>query len=279
MALFKEIKCRHCGDKTAILSRVRLADEQYICNKCTSGIPSDLINKISEYDYDEFVKLREYMDVTNTELAKKFRESQRYQCIHLDSEHGIFYLDGMRPRIYFHLWDLTRFDLSFHPDEVKEGMFGTKVTGKIYLEIETTFPHFYKEEIIDHYAKASAQVKGLLSNKVTYENPKDMDDFLHYFMKAWQRCIDRAIEQWEHEHPEYNNARSAQYQESSTPSELQQAMALFMLDDLQNVTLDDIKAQRNRLIKTFHPDHGDSADTGYAQKINNAYEVLKSYLS
>lgn len=55
-------------------------------------------------------------------------------------------------------------------------------------------------------------------------------------------------------------------------------MALFMLDDLENITLEKVKMQRNRLIKTFHPDKGSADDTNYAQKINNAYEVLKSYL-
>ena len=55
-------------------------------------------------------------------------------------------------------------------------------------------------------------------------------------------------------------------------------MALFMVDDLENITLDELKKIRNRLIKTFHPDANDASDTGYSQKISDAYEILKSVL-
>ncbi len=56
-------------------------------------------------------------------------------------------------------------------------------------------------------------------------------------------------------------------------------MALFMLDSLDNVTLEEIKGYRNRMIKTFHPDKGSAEDTKYAQKINKAYELLKQHLA
>ena len=60
--------------------------------------------------------------------------------------------------------------------------------------------------------------------------------------------------------------------------ELQQAMSLFMIDDLSVITLSELKAQRNRLIKTFHPDKATDADAKYAQKINAAYETLKAHV-
>ena len=65
---------------------------------------------------------------------------------------------------------------------------------------------------------------------------------------------------------------------SSESSELQQAMNLFMVDDLEALTMEDLKKMRSRLMKTFHPDLNDGKDTVFAQKINAAYDVLEKYL-
>ena len=61
-------------------------------------------------------------------------------------------------------------------------------------------------------------------------------------------------------------------------SELQKAMLVFLIDDLKDVTLDNLKEQRNRLMKMYHPDAIPDIDPKYAQKINSAYEVLKNHL-
>lgn len=52
------------------------------------------------------------------------------------------------------------------------------------------------------------------------------------------------------------------------------ALSLFMLEE--GYTLDDLKKQRNRLMKSFHPDEKDAETARYAQKINSAYVVLKN---
>lgn len=57
--------------------------------------------------------------------------------------------------------------------------------------------------------------------------------------------------------------------------ELREALAVFLFDDISEVTLDKLKSQRNKLIKSFHPD-GTNEDEKYAQKINAAYELLKN---
>lgn len=45
----------------------------------------------------------------------------------------------------------------------------------------------------------------------------------------------------------------------------------------EGYTLEELKKQRNRLMKTFHPDEDDAEITKYAQKINHAFEILKSH--
>lgn len=60
----------------------------------------------------------------------------------------------------------------------------------------------------------------------------------------------------------------------STDVEYRAALSLFMLEE--GYTLDELKKQRNRLMKTFHPDEDDAEMTRYAQKINNAFSLLKT---
>ena len=64
---------------------------------------------------------------------------------------------------------------------------------------------------------------------------------------------------------------------SNASSDYYTALNLFMLDE--GYTLEELKKQRNRLLKSFHPDEGSEETKKYAQKINGAYEILKRKIS
>ena len=273
MGLFNEIKCVNCGKKTGMMTRTKLSDGQYICSKCTSGLPVSISSRLNEYDYDGFKRLQEYMEYSNNELSKIFRENHSFYSIHIDTEHRLFYLDGDHPRVYYKFEEVSEYDMEFIADEVKEGFLNTKVNGNIYYKIKVDFPSVFKEEALAKNVKAKAEVKtGLFKDKVKYDNPKGMNEFNLHFVNAWQASVNdmysrlaRELEEENYEVPGY----------STNTSELQTAMALFMFDDLSEVTLEKLDKQRKRLLKTFHPDEGSSDDTGFAQKINTAYDVLK----
>lgn len=55
--------------------------------------------------------------------------------------------------------------------------------------------------------------------------------------------------------------------------EYERAKCLFMLDD--KYTLDELKTQRNRLLKAFHPDNTHDNSDRYIDRINRSYEILK----
>lgn len=55
--------------------------------------------------------------------------------------------------------------------------------------------------------------------------------------------------------------------------EYERAKCLFMLDD--KYTLDELKTQRNRLLKAFHPDNTHGNSDRYIDRINRSYEILK----
>ncbi len=269
MGFFKEIYCADCGKKTNILTRTKLADEQYLCYECTADIPSYIQKCLPSYSLEQYRELKKYIEYSNNELSKLFNENHDFYSLHIDTEHEIFYFDSglFSEPLYLKFSNINDFDLVFSPDELKESMFGDKVTGKIFFKIKMNIPYFYYEKVLAKDVKAKAKTS-FFGSKVEYENPKGMSEFLFYFLSAWRNATVINDEQ------EFSSSNSA-----NPTNELQQAMALFMVDDLTKVTLEELKNHRNRLIKTFHPDIASETDTKYAQKINSAYEILKDYLS
>lgn len=78
------------------------------------------------------------------------------------------------------------------------------------------------------------------------------------------------------------NSQQNSYSSSSIPEDLQKAMALFMVDDLNNLTMIYLKKTRNHFMAALHPDAVKSEEeqaqaTEQAKKINIAYDLLKKY--
>ena len=267
MGLFKEIYCAECGLKTNVFTRTKLADGNYICSKCTKEIPSYILECVDGiYTLEDFRNLKRHIQKSKEEYEPIFQETHSYKDIHLDAFHGLFYFkehwtDSI---VYFPLSHIVEFDLSFSPNELKEGIIGDKVVGCVLLQLTVVNPLFHVEKIIDDHAKATARTSHF-GRKVDYESPKKMRDFLFAFQAAYDSFneeydgtdIDDAIEESE---------------------SVKNALALFMFDRLDDVSLENLRDQRNKLIKAFHPDSSPDVDTKFAQKINEAYEVLNRAL-
>lgn len=71
----------------------------------------------------------------------------------------------------------------------------------------------------------------------------------------------------------FGNREWAGQNESADMDEYERAKCLFMLDD--KYTLDELKTQRNRLLKAFHPDNTHDNSDRYIDRINRSYEILK----
>lgn len=274
---FEDVYCKECGKKTKFLSRMTLADGNALCSECKEIIPSYMTDSVrNNYSYDDYLVLKEYLEYSNKVLRSQFHETHKYYNIHLDTANRLMYIDSFfdTDPVYFHLYNVKDLTFVFSAEEFKEGMINDKVMGKVLMNIRMGTPAFYYEKIVDKNAHSKAK-KEFFGTKVKYENPKGMDEFMLYFNTARSVDIeaecDRILEEeFEEEYAEDDLIEAS--------SELQQAMSLFMVDDLSAITLEELKAQRNRLIKTFHPDTASDADTKYAQKINAAYEVLKKYV-
>lgn len=266
MALFTKVDCADCGNPTKPVLRTRLQDGNFVCGKCSLKVPTYIYKSfLQDYTIDMYRSFKEYKKYSDEVLRPEFEETTSYYMIHVDELNELFYIGAGidKNTVFLEFKNLVAFDLIFKPKELRNGITGQKVEGDVLVQVAMRTPYFIYEDKLVKDVKAKAK-KELFGTKVAYENPKGMDDFISAFLLVWELSRE-----------DDSDNETAQ---SSQPTELQQAMALFMLDSLSGVTLSDLKSHRNRLIKVFHPDKGDEADTRYAQKINNAYEVLKSYV-
>lgn len=269
MAFFKEVYCEKCGKKTRVMSRIKLKDNKYICSDCFEGIPDYLLKNFNDYTYDDYKRILEYLEYSNRELKDKFNEDLSYKTMHVDTTNGLFYIDEYRKtKLILKLENVIDFDIIFSAETYKDGALSDKVYGKILMRIQMSQPEFYFEDILEKDVKVKAK-KAFFKSTIEYQSPADMEEFSNTFKALCQMFYEKANSEYE------DNT----YQNNNIKDELQQAMTLFMLDTLDGITIEDIKKQRNRLIKTFHPDAGNTNDNKYATKINNAYDILIEYLS
>lgn len=87
---------------------------------------------------------------------------------------------------------------------------------------------------------------------------------------------DQSYSDQKHEYKRSDESQNNYRTNSNNSSDYYAALNLFMLDE--GYTMDELKKQRNRLLKSFHPDEGSEETKKYAQKINSAYEILKRNL-
>lgn len=198
MGLFKEIHCACCGKKTNLIQRTRLKDDQYVCSECTANIPGYIKSGLGKYyTYEQFTKLKEYIEYSNRYLALKFRETHYYETVHLDAVNGIMYYDhGITAKpLYLEIKNVETFELDFTPETYKEGVFTEKVKGDVKMHMACQNPIFDFTETIRYGAKGDARLKkGLFKDKLEYENPKGMDDLVAAFLQAKTEVLLRESE-------------------------------------------------------------------------------------
>ncbi len=192
MGLFKDVFCTECGEKTKMLTRTHLRDDSYLCSKCAAIVPSYMKKTFEgKYTIEEYREFKEYAKSSEEEYGEIFHETHSFHGIHIDTENRLFYMEDYSAlsRVYLNFYNVQQFDLTFRAEEYKDGLFGNKVKGTIFVELEMDMPYFYYEGVLASDVKAKAK-KSAFGNKVTYDNPEGMDDFLHYFGRAWEKDVE-----------------------------------------------------------------------------------------
>ncbi len=263
--------CDICN-KNIFLIKHRLIDGTIICNNCENMIPIDLIDYATvrwrRNDLETYLEYKRYSD---KELTPIFKETYHYGDLSIDENHALYKLNSNL--VIYEARNINSISFSFEPESVKKSfIFKTYAIGKAKMHLESNLPVFKLSTILSSRARA----EGYMENGVFVTRlPDPVIEIQAWFKSVFdeiQAQMDaeaKKEEYKEEEHYEYKEDKKR----NTYPNTIQSAMALFMYDTLDGLKTSDIKSQRNKLLKAFHPDEGE-ADTGYAQKINTAYELL-----
>lgn len=265
-------ECKCCGKKLKGTEQMIFGFDKtrfILCKECAAKIHPQIADYAKKnWKYEDYTDYLAWEEETKEERAQ-FKATEQYgyaSTLMIDSEHGLFTLGKGRvfkeseAGLIFRFADLVDWDLNFKAEKVKDGLLGIKVKGDEFAMIQLDRPNVLIEEILNYGASYPLRKKGILSSKYEYEFSGDFQEI----MAAFSIC----------EYIELAKQEGECDEEERDFDEIQKALALFMFDSMADATPDNLKKQRNALIKAFHPDFGEDNAT-YAAKINNAYELLR----
>lgn len=250
--------CNICDKELTAFNKRKIYDG-FICKDCCGKLPKVTLNQISNLRHFEIMDL---IENTEREKLKKFEATASYGKLHIDEFNGLFAIsdkldkDGkpMNSRDIFKCTDL-----------MEAGVYCVKPTvtknNKVICNIEFKFRLI--RPVID--VKLTLKVgtacfsKRTDSNHLEWDEPGDLSMFRNMFNQMLRT-----------ENEKYANPLR-DYFLNPENVELFKAKTLFMVDD--EYTEEEIRSQRKRLMKVYHPD-ADENTSEYAKKINEAYRLL-----
>lgn len=265
----KPDECKSCGKSIKGTEQQVFSNGDFcLCKECAGKIHPQILKYAKEnWSYTDYTDYLAWEEATKEERAH-FNPDVKYGygCqLAIDTERGLFSIGTKETGggMVLRFADLTDYELNFKPLNVKEGLLGDKVEGEEIVMVELATPKLYLEDVINYGVKLKLRKKGFISTKYEYELS---DDFLEA-IRAFNICI----------YVEAMRREGTYNQENQNIGEIEKALALFMFDSLDEVTEENLKQQRNALIKAFHPDNNESNEA-YSRKINAAYELLSGMI-
>lgn len=139
-----------------------------------------------------------------------------------------------------------------------------------------SFKNIYNQMLKREYDAlyANEQKKEEEKQREEYKRQREERERRERERKAWEEEYRRERERREQSFKEEQRRNDAMRVRES--EKVLKARALFMLEE--SFTEAELKSQRARLMKVFHPDNDNVDDHSYAQKINDAYLVLQKEL-
>lgn len=252
--------CVLCGKKTSVFSH-RLADG-HICKKCYSVLPTGFpLRTTDSYEIRELYE-------ENLEKANRFDATSNLGSLYLDSVHNLFCIsDGQKngqPTRFghiFHIMDLTGIGL------VCTNVRNTAARGydcrdNVICDIKfiVKTKKISADYIIKSNIRCSFKYNG---NKIEWDEPGE----LMVYRKMFEQMLDNVCGELT------RKLKDMQALIDKMPTDEKWARGILYLPSREELSAEEIKSARNRLIKIFHPDTGIS-DATYSEKINQAYRIL-----
>ncbi len=265
----KEQTCASCG-KTILEKNVAhhfYNDGKCICWDCNekvkpyihSGGDGFLID-YSNWSYEDYLNCVDFAETMKTEIGK-FHPDYKYGSLEVDTENLLFTISPILPqetKKVMRFQDILDYSFSFSDMSESKGLVRNTITANEIFQVVLKLPPMCQAEVILKNGVQIESSKKKLFSKTNYDLPEDFEAA----MRIFSSCVVAS--------KQVNPA-------GASVDEMQKALALFMYDDIKEVTKENLKERRNTMIKTFHPDNNESNEA-FSQKINNAYDVLNQYL-
>lgn len=267
--------------KNIFLIKHRLVDGTILCNNCANKIPIDILDYVTLYwnknNLEDYLEYKKYSD---EQLAPIFKETYRIGSISLDEDNALYKLSSSL--IVYEVKNIQQITFTFDPERVQKSiLFRSYAIGTSKAHITSIMPVFKLSTILSTRARANGYMENHVFNTRLPDHAIELQARVRQMIvdleKRQKQQKESATEQGEEsKQSEFHNNDYKRGTNSADPipEAIRNSLALFMMDSLVGVTVIDLKKQRNKLLKAFHPDEGESGPQ-YAKKINSAYETLK----
>lgn len=229
------------------------------CFKRLSPIWQNSIEFLNTLDIERFIAYKEESD----EMSKVFTCTHSLGNCYLDAVNELFVIGDKRlfkddrlkenPLDIYSCGNITDFSMDFIPQKNRK-------YGDSFIKLSLSHPYFSLTEKIKENMMFETEIK---DNYIYYYKPKAFMSFYQTFINTIEKASKRS---WK-----YSTDISLAKEEKDLPKR-KEAMALFMLEE--GFSKEDLKRQKNILLKAFHPDSKNTESGAYVQKILDAYKVL-----
>lgn len=276
------MKCSYCKEEK---NRVIKTGDKMLCSDCLSKFPRCMRDHINDF----YLETLRRIDQTNVFRSLKHHNVESEIISFGEAALTNYYLkfsDVLIP-----LNRIASVSVFFRPAATQNksllrSISRKHVYGYVSMKITTTFPSMELQDVVgetvavekspNHYKLndecliIGRKLRDIINERE--ENERQNIELVNARKKE-QQAVNMYLR--ERERAEYAEKR---LRETITRenSELYDAMILYMLE--KPYTQEDIKIQRKRLMKSFHPDGNNISDI-YAKKINDAYNVLLNNIS
>ncbi len=285
--------CANCGNKIGIFGSMQLRKNTYICKSCCQDVPSKLKDSAKLYwdlnDLKAYKKMRKDIEIRR----RRYKKSSSLGDFSIDVDNNLF----MVGQDIYPVEALSSYGFSFIPEKTEHGFFtGDRVLGNILFEFCIEKPYIKNIVVIKPGVYANAKNIG---GKIVYDNPLALVKTAEAMSASFSRCKEKRFN-IDSDKGFYNRETKSSYGEYSQsdethkrqqsgnarddavktapPDKYLKAKMMFMFDESETYTEQDLKKRRNKLLKVFHPDEGED-NSEYARKINDAYNELKKHVT
>lgn len=256
------MNCSFCNKKIASIFSHRTGSF-CICNNCMSELPFYFSKHIEDYSYEEILSIIHWEKEKKNGLKQIFFTTSSYGYLHIDSLHHLIAIGNANDFekgkpinndvLIVEIENLNNatFDVNVDRSSTEE------INGSILMSIAVDVPNIELKNIL---IKKNETIIPTMVNEdsVIFSLPPDVELIWNEIYEIKEQLINH------------------DFLLSGNQRDIDRAMGLYMVED--EFTLDQLKKQRNILMKAFHPDNDTTEGSDErSQFVIKAYELLKPF--